>query len=118
VRDHVGEHHPGGIGRKFEAVLRAIALVVCVELQIIVKAEYEAIIGRALNREARCAELAVGGASEMAEGLAIMRVGKASLGSHVDPLVVPGSFGRSRSRVARQPSEWADASRTCGSNPR
>ena len=36
------------------------------------------------------AGLGVGGASEIAEGLAIMRVGKASLGSRVGPVVGGG----------------------------
>src|SRR5258707_4902974 len=59
MRNHIGKHHPGGVRWKLEAVLGAVPLVLSVELQVIVKAQHEAIISGALrHREPRRAQKA------------------------------------------------------------
>src|SRR5262245_10854679 len=47
VRNHVGEHDPGGTRRKFPAVLRAARLERRVRLEKVMESQHETIVGRA-----------------------------------------------------------------------
>ncbi len=49
MRHYVGEHHPGRVRRKLKAVLRAVLLVLAIELQIIMKPQHEPVICRPLR---------------------------------------------------------------------